>query len=83
MKTNKTVTFAGLCLAISIIISCNTNKEVRLESPDGAYEFLCYLNEEADEIYYSLSFRGREVIQASRLGYVFSKDGEETRRDHF
>jgi alpha-glucosidase len=77
MKTVKTVTLAGILLAILFMNSCNGKREVFLESPNGTYEFSCFLNEETNEIYYSLSFQGKEVIQASRLGYVYSKESKE------
>ena len=79
MKAIKTVTLAGYILAIIFFNSCNERKEVKVKSPNGNYEFTCYLNEEANEIYYSLSFRGKEVIQSSRLGFVFSKERDKSR----
>lgn len=42
-----------------------------LTSPDGAYEFICYqkqLTPHTTQIYYTLSFQGKEVIQESELG---------------
>jgi alpha-glucosidase len=77
MKNIKTVTLAGLILIILFFNSCNKSKEVKVTSPDGSYGFTCYLNEEANEIYYSVSFTGKDIIQASRLGFVFSKEREE------
>jgi alpha-glucosidase len=77
MKTIKTITLGGLMLSIFFIHSCNGKNEVHLESPNGAYEFACYLNEEANEIYYSLSYQGQEIIQPSRLGFVFSGEDDE------
>jgi len=77
MKTIKTITLASLILSIFFIHSCSGKRGVHLESPDGSYEFACYLNEEADEIYYSLNFHGKEIIQPSRLGFVFSGEDDE------
>lgn len=77
MRNFNTVKLAALFLAILFIHCCHEEKSVFLESPDGSYEFLCYLNEEANELYYSLSFRGKEVIEASRLGYIFAKEEKE------
>ena len=77
MKTIKKITLAGLILTIFLFVSCSERKEVQVESPNGLYEFTCNLNEEANEINYSISFRGQEVIQASRLGFAFAEDGEE------
>ncbi len=34
-------------------------------------------DEEANEVYYAINYRGREVMQASRLGFVFSKERDE------
>ncbi|MCK5465740.1 MAG: glycoside hydrolase family 97 N-terminal domain-containing protein, partial [Bacteroidales bacterium] len=77
MKTIKKITLARLILTIFLFVSCSERKEVQVESPNGLYEFTCNLNEEANEINYSISFRGQEVIQASRLGFSFAEDGEE------
>jgi len=77
MKTIKKITLARLILTIFLFVSCSERKEVQVESPNGLYEFTCNLNEEANEINYSISFRGQEVIQASRLGFAFAEDGEE------
>jgi alpha-glucosidase len=79
MKNIKTVTLASLFLTILFSNSCNESKEVKVKSPDGSYGFICYLNKEANEIYYSLSITGRDIIQASRLGFVFSEEREENR----
>ena len=77
MRTIKTVTLAGFILTIIFFCSCNERKEVKVESPNGLYDFTCYLNEEANEIYYSLGFRGKEILRPSLLGFVFSTKGEE------
>ncbi len=71
------VTLAGFILTIIFFNSCNERKEVKVDSPNGLYEFTCYLNEEANEIYYSLGFRGQEIIRPSLLGFVFSIEGED------
>ena len=62
MKAIRTITLAGYILATIFINSCDERREVQVESPD------------ANEIFYSLSFKGEEVIHASRLGFVFSKE---------
>ncbi len=77
MKTIKPLTFALLILAGIFIDACSGVKEVRVESPDGSFEFTCTLDKEADEIYYAVSYMGEEVIQDSRMGYVFSKEEAE------
>ena len=78
MKTIKTVFSAGLCLALCLIHSCDFGKGVYLISPDGAYEFSYHLNQESNEVQYSLFYQGKEIIHVSRLGFVFSKeDGEQ------
>ena len=77
MKTIKTITLTGFILTIFLFVSCSERKEVQVESPNGLYEFTCNLDEEANELNYSISFRGKEVIHASRLGFAFSEEGEE------
>ena len=77
MKTIKTVTLAVHILALIFFSACSGGKEVKVESPDGSFEFACYLDEEANEINYVVSYRGKEVIQDSRIGYVFSIEGDE------
>jgi len=77
MKTIKTITLTGFILTVLLFVSCSERKEVQVESPNGLYEFTCNLNEEANEINYSISFSGKEVIQASRLGFALAKEGEE------
>lgn len=48
-----------------------TAQELRLESPDGTHEAHFYqvtLDEERNELRYSISYRGEEVITAARAG---------------
>jgi len=73
----KSVALAGLILAVLVFSSCGGGREIRVISPDGSYEFTCYLNDEANEIYYSLSFRGEEIMHPSRLGFAFAEEREE------
>jgi alpha-glucosidase len=80
MRNIQKVTLAGLFLTILFFSSCNQSKKVKVRSPAGSYEFTCYLNEEGNEICYSVSFKGKDVVQASRLGFVFSKEGKEYRK---
>jgi len=77
MKAIRRVTIAGVILAIIFFNSCSERKEVKVKSPNGLYEFTCYLNNEANEIYYSINFRDKEVIQPSLLGFLFSQEREE------
>ena len=58
MKTIKSVALAGMILIVLFFNSCSGKKEIRVYSPDESYEFTCFLNEEANEIQYSLSFKG-------------------------
>ncbi len=68
--------YTGFVLALFLFPSCSGTREVRVESPDGSYEFTCFLDEEAEQIFYSLDFQGKEAIQASRLGFVFADESE-------
>ena len=77
MKTIRTITLARFILTIFLFVSCSERKEVQVESPNGLYEFTCNLDEEANELNYAISFGGKEVIHASRLGFAFSEEGEE------
>jgi alpha-glucosidase len=76
MRAINTLMITGLILTIFFHNSCHKRNKVQIESPNGLYEFTCLLNEEVNEICYSLSFRGQEIIQPSLIGYVFSEEGE-------
>jgi alpha-glucosidase len=72
MKTIHKLILAGIVTANLLFVSCAEPSEVKVTSPNGTYTFTCYLNEEGEGIFYSLEFLGREIIAASRLGFVFS-----------
>lgn len=47
--------------------------ETNIKSPDGAYEFTCYQKQSAKgskQLYYTLSFKGRRIIEESELGVL-------------
>jgi alpha-glucosidase len=76
MRVIQTILFAGMIPAL-FFLGCRPGiREVKVESPDGSYEFTCFINEAGNELLYSLEFLGKGVIKPSCLGFITSKDGE-------
>ena len=75
MKMKK---LAGFLLLFSLHVSAFANQVLKetvktVTSPDGAYEFVFYqkqLTPATTQMYYTLSFQGKEVIHESELGVL-------------
>jgi len=70
MTTGIFLLFLSLAASAQTIIATSQQK---LTSPDGAYEFAFYQKQLAEgnkQLYYSLSFKGKTVIEESELGVL-------------
>ena len=70
MTTGIFLLFLSLAVGAQTIIATSQQK---LTSPDGAYEFTFYQKQLAEgnkQLYYSLSFKGKTVIEESELGVL-------------
>ena len=70
MTTGIFLLFLSLAAGAQTIIETSQQK---LTSPDGAYEFTFYQKQLAEgnkQLYYSLSFKGKTVIEESELGVL-------------
>ena len=70
MTTGIFLLFLSLAASAQTIIATSQQK---LTSPDGAYEFTFYQKQQAEgnkQMYYTLSFKGKTVIEESELGVL-------------
>lgn len=57
----------GIGVFVWMVLSCTIHaKEVKMSSPDGKYQFT--LNDESGNLYYSLTWNNRTILQPSLLG---------------
>ncbi len=67
----KNISFAITLLTISVSLAAETNKELRLSSPNGTHQVVFYqkqLSPQVNELCYKVAFKGEPVIQESRAG---------------
>lgn len=69
--------FILVIFTLLVFGSCSQEKrEVLLSSPDNAFSYSLKTSETQDQLLYSISFQGTEVITASKLGFKFSENSE-------